>query len=94
LINQDLYIKIVKELKEKGLCFVNLTGSLRLLPSGNFGIKMSYGRHVPKYCIQAEDIEVLKPNPVNPQVSLAILYNKHNNDGVVIMDILSALLNQ
>lgn len=80
LINQTLYLKVVNQIKENGLCCVNLIGSLRLLPSDNFGIKLRYGRNVPKYCIQAEDIELLKTNPVNPQVSLAILYNKHDND--------------
>jgi hypothetical protein len=36
---------------------------------------------VPKYCIEAEEIEIIKFNPINPQVSVAILYNKHNDWG-------------
>jgi len=89
LLNQTLYLKIVNEIKEKGMVCVNLVGTLRLLPSDNFGIRVSYDRNVPKYCIEADDIEVTKfssfhPNgfpvscPKNPQVSISILYNNHD----------------
>jgi hypothetical protein len=80
LINQTLYVKIVNEIKEKGLTCVNLTGSLRLIPSDNFGIKVRYNKNVPKYCIEAEEIETIKFSPISPQVSIAILYNKHESD--------------
>jgi hypothetical protein len=79
LINQPLFLKIVNEINEKGSVCVNLVGSLRLLPSDNFGIRVSYGREVPKYCIEAEEIEVLKNEIIKPQVSVATLYNNHEN---------------
>jgi hypothetical protein len=90
-LNQTLYLKIVNEIKEKGMVCVNLVGTLRLLPSDNFGIKARYDRTVPKYCIEANDIELTNfsayhPNglqvscPKNPQVSVSILYNNHDMD--------------
>lgn len=80
LINQTLYLEIIDEVKKKGLACVNLIGSLRLLPSDNFGIKVRYGREVPKYCIEAEEIEILRYDLIRPQVSVAILYNNRNNN--------------
>ena len=62
-LDKEQYRALIEPIKKTGGCITNLTGSLKLLPT-NLSI-FQYSRDVPKYCLFAEDFEIIESSPEN-----------------------------
>lgn len=72
-MNKDQYRDAIKLIKKHGGCVVNLTGSLRLLPT--FASIIQYDREIPRYCFFTSDMDLLKPSSEDELLtSIAVMF--------------------
>jgi len=76
-MDRSNYRSVIKEINKYGGCQVNLTGSLRVLPTNLSMIR--YDRKIPRFCFFADEIELVRPSTQSELMStIAIMFPTNN----------------